>query len=112
MIDFILIAILGVVFGVYFPLHYFVIGAAGLLVGFFFGGLLFFLKILPVLFISFIVPLVYAISSANQLNLLAIAIASGALTVGYSAGAALAVVILPFRIIKRILKFFWKIIKH
>ncbi|MBR9680787.1 MAG: hypothetical protein GOU98_03105 [Candidatus Altiarchaeota archaeon] len=112
MIDFLLIAVLGALFGVHFSFHYLIIAAAGLLVGFFFGGLMFFLKILPVLFISFIVPLVYAISSANSLNFMGIAITAAALTVGYSAGAALAVVVLPFRIAGKIMGFFWKIIKH
>jgi|GEM_PF-6833984 len=112
MFDFILMAALGIGLGVLLPLHYLIVGAAGLVVGFLFGGVMFFIKILPILFIAFVVPLVYALSSGKAFSLLGLAITAGALTAGYSIGSLIGVVVMPFRIFGKIISFFWKIIRH
>ncbi|MBR9689536.1 MAG: hypothetical protein GOV01_01395 [Candidatus Altiarchaeota archaeon] len=112
MIDFVLMVALALVFGIYVSVHYFAVAAAGIVVGFFFGGFTFFLKILPVAFITFVVPLVYGFAAQKSFSILTLLIVAVALTVGYSAGAFLSVVFFPVKIAAKTVGFFFKLIRR
>ena len=86
-----------------FPFSFLVVGAAGVAVGFFFGGLFSLLNVLPVAVLTFVTPLVYARSELALPLIMTVAVNSAALTAGYIIGILLSMVFLPFRLAGKLL---------
>lgn len=103
MIDLLILIVLSVVFGLFVPVGFAIVAAAGLFVGLFFGGLSILLKLVPALVLVFAAPLFLSSRLSIPLALITLIISSGSLFVGYLAGSLIAVVLTPFKIFGNLL---------
>lgn len=110
MIDLIILAILSILFGIKFQIHYYLAAGAGFVTGFLFGGMSILFNIIPSAVIVFGFPLTYAFSSSTPIDLAYFVTNSGALMGGYIAGSMLSIIFMPFKMLGKVFKTLFKII--
>jgi hypothetical protein len=111
MLDFILIALLSVAL-IHFELHFLIVVGIAFLVGLFKGGLDFVFKLLPVALISAILPVAYASYQAVPFSFVTVGINAASLTAGYVAGSLLSTVLLPVKLLGKLIKVFLGLFRH
>ena len=103
MLDFILITLLSVGL-LYFELNIFIVAAVAFLIGLFWGGLDFVFKVIFVALATAIAPFAFALWQAIPVSIVTIGLNAFALTLGYVVGSLLSAILLPVKLLGKLVK--------